>query len=100
MIVIMEKRHVYMCNHSRADQISWRVNGGVLGVEIFPLNITSNITLLPGGGSIHTLTIGGRFEHNETTVVCSAAFNDGSVPELTPPVMFQIQGQFHFDMYH
>ena len=93
MIVTMKQRHTYTCNHSQADRIFWRVNGGVLGIENFFPNVTEGIISLPGGDKVYTLTIGGLSEHNETTIECSAVFDDGSLPELTPSVTFLIQGQ-------
>ena len=97
-IVTMEERHVYICNHSQTDQISWRVNGSLLNVDIFPLNVATDIILLPGGGRVYTLTIGGLPEHNETTIRCSATFSDRTPLKVTPQVIFLIQGQFHISM--
>ena len=97
MIVTMEERHVYMCNHSQADRIFWRVNDGVLGSEVDPPNVATEPISLPGGGRVYTLTIGGLPEHNETSIQCSAAFDDESIPEqVTPKVTFLIQGQLYF----
>ena len=47
---------------------------------------------LPNGHILHTLTIGGPPEHNETTIQCVAEFMDRSVEE-TPVVTFLMQGQ-------
>ena len=94
MIVTMEKRHVYMCNHSQTNSISWRVNSSSLNVDIFPPNAATETISLPGGGRVYTLTIGGLPEHNETTIQCLATFSNGSSPDVTPPVTFLIQGQF------
>ena len=100
----MKQRHTYMCNHSQTDRILWRVNGGVLGVEIFLLNVATDIISLPGGGRVYTLTIGGLLEHNETNIQCIAAVDDGSTLEMTPPVTFLIQGQLYLQsdsyIYH
>ena len=95
MIVTMEEQHVYICNHSATDRISWRVNGSVLNHEIFPKNITSDSISLPEGGRIHKLTIGGHSEHNGTTIQCSAVFVNGSIPEVIHMVAFYTQGQLH-----
>ena len=97
MILTTEERHVYMCNHSETDKISWRVNDKVLGIETF-LNFTSGIISLPGGGRVYTLTVRGLPEHNETTIQCSAAFSDGSLPDVTPPVTLLTQGRFSVSM--
>ena len=84
-----------MCIRDRTDIVSWRVNGRVLGVEIFPINVTFASISLPGGGTVYTLTIGGLIEHNETTIQCSAVFDEESLREVTPPVTFLIQGQLY-----
>ena len=82
---------MYMCGHSQTDDISWRVNGKVFGVEIRPPNITSGT--VPGdGGTVHTLTVGGISENNGITIQCSALLADGRL-ETTLPVDFLIQGQ-------
>ena len=95
----MEERHVYMCNHSATDKISWRVNGRVLGIDISPLNVTSDIISLPGGGRVSTLTIGGLPEHNETTIRCAAIFDNRSIPVVSPNVNLLIQGLYAFAKY-
>ena len=95
MIVAMEERHVFMCNHSATDRISWRVNGRVVGVDSFFLNVTTDIILLSDGGTASTLTIGGLSEHNETTVQCTAMFADSrSIPVVSPSVTFLMQGLY------
>ena len=94
MIVAMEERHVFMCNHSATDAISWRVNGRVLGVDIFPLNVTTDSISLRGGGRVSTLIIEGLPEHNETTIRCAAIFDDRSIPVVSPSVTFLIQGLY------
>ena len=60
-------------------------------VEIFPVGINSVTLQLPGGGRVYTLEIGGRLEHNDTTIQCSARLSDGSIV-TTPSVLFLIQG--------
>ena len=94
MIVAIEERHVFMCNHSEADVISWRINDRVLDVDIFPLNVTTDIISLPGGGRVSTLIIEGLPEHNETTIRCAAIFDDRSIPVVSPSVIFLIQGMY------
>ena len=91
MVVTMEERHTYMCNHSQTNRISWRVKDGVLGIETF-LNVTTDIISVSGGGRVYILTIGGLPEHNETTIQCTAAVSDGSRPDMTPSAIFLIQG--------
>ena len=80
-----------MCNHSETNNIFWRVNGSRLNVEIFPIGIVTNTRQLFGGGRVFTLTIGGRLEHNATTIHCSARLSDGSTM-TTPSVLFLMQG--------
>ena len=94
LIVTVEERHVYMCNHSETINIFWRVNGSILNVEIFPIDIVANTLPLPGGGRVYTLEIGGRLEHNATTIQCSARLSDGS-EVTTPSVFFLIQGTLY-----
>ena len=91
MIATFEDKHVYMCNHSGTESVTWRVNGSVLNVEIFPLEIVSNLIPLPGGRRVSTLTVGGHPEHNETTIQCSAQLESGPTM-MTPSVTFLIQG--------
>ena len=91
LIVTMEERHVYMCNHSETNNIFWRVNGSILNVEIFPIEIDASTRQLPDGGRVYTLEIGGRLEHNATTIQCSARLSSGSTV-TTPSVSFFIQG--------
>ena len=91
LIVTMEERHVYMCNHSETINIFWRVNGSRLNVEIFPIEIDVHTLQLPGGGRVYILTIGGRPDHNVTTIQCSARLSSGS-EVMTPSVSFFMQG--------
>ena len=68
--VTLKETHVYTCNHSETERISWRVNDSVSNDEIFPPQITPNIIAFPDGGRVYALTIiGGRPEHNATTYV-------------------------------
>ena len=91
LIVTMEERHVYMCNNSETINIFWRINGSRLNVEIFPNGIIPVTLELPGGVRVYTLEIGGRLEHNATTIQCSARLSGGS-EVTTPSVSFFIQG--------
>ena len=93
LIVTMEERHVYMCNHSETINIIWRVNGSIPNAEIFPTDINIVALDLPGGGRVSTLEIGGRLEHNATTIQCSARLSDGS-EVMTPSVFFFVQGTY------
>ena len=70
----------------------WRVNGSELGGDEFWIGIVTHTVDLPhGDGRVYTLTIGGRLEHNTTTIQCSARLSDGSTV-TTPSVSFFIQG--------
>ena len=91
LIVTMEERHVYMCNHSETINIFWRVNGSILNFEIFLIEVAIAALQLPGGGRVSTLTIGGRLRHNATTIQCSARLSDGFIV-TTPSVLFLMQG--------
>ena len=83
LIVTMEERHVYMCNHSETTILFWTVNGSILNFEIFPIEIDASTRQLPGSSRVYTLEIGGRLDHNRTTIQCSARLSDGS--EVTTP---------------
>ena len=93
-IVTLEETHTYRCNHTQTDRISWQVNGSRLNVEIFPLNIATEIIQLPDGSRVYTLTIGSLSEHNDTTIQCIAQIDDGSIREATSIVKFLIQGTY------
>ena len=90
--VTSTERHVYMCNHSKTNYIIWRVNGSIPNVEIFPLEMPVRTIPLPNGGRVYTLEIGGRPEHNETTIQCSAILGGGSTVKTTPSMSFFMQG--------
>ena len=91
MIVTLKDRHVYMCNHSETERITWRVNGSLLNVDIFSPGIDPTIIAFPDGGRVYTLTIGGRAEHNGTTIQCLAQLEGGSTM-MSKSVIFLIQG--------
>ena len=93
LIVTMEERHVYLCNHSETINVFWRVNGSRLRIDIFSVGIDDGIDSLPGGGRVYTLEIGGRLDHNATTIQCSARLSDGS-EVMSPSVLFLIQGTY------
>ena len=92
LTVTADERHVYMCNHSETIEVSWRVNGSRLYDEIFPTEISINIVPVgPLGNRVTTLEIGGRPEHNNTTIQCLAKLTNGSTV-MTSNVSFFIQG--------
>ena len=92
MIVTLEEKHTYKCNHSETNQISWRVNDNLLDTEIFFVGIVNDTVTYPDGAQEYTLTIGGLRQHNGTKIQCTASFDDGSPPQHTPAVTFLIQG--------
>ena len=92
VIVTIEERYEYRCNHSQTIMINWRVNSSDLGIETIPQKVDTSVVSFPNGGKVYTLTIGGLFEHNETTIQCIASFDDGSTPVMTPIVSFYTQG--------
>ena len=96
MVVSLEEIYTYMCNNSKTNRIYWRINNSRLSVDIFPAKIDPVIIPLTDGFTLHTLTIGGLPEHNETMIQCVAEFIDSSVEE-TQVVTFLIQGQL-FDL--
>ena len=63
-------------------------------VEIFPIGIVPETLELPGNNRVSILTIGGRLEHNATTIQCSGRLSDGS-EVTTPSVLFLMQGTYH-----
>ena len=64
----------------------------MLWIEIFPQSFYDSIIPFPDSSRLYTLTIGGRPEHNSTTIQCVASFSNGSNPEVTPVALFLIQG--------
>ena len=80
-----------MCNHSETINVFWRLNGSRLRVEIFPVGIDDDIHELPDGGRVYTLEIGGRLEHNATSIQCLAQLADGSTVMMAS-VLFFLQG--------
>ena len=61
-------------------------------METIPKKVDTSVVSFPNGDKVYTLTIGGLFEHNETTIQCTASFDDGSIPVMTPIVLFYTQG--------
>ena len=96
VIVTLEERYTYKCNNSETNRIYWRVNNSRLSVDIFPVKIIPDIITLPNDHTLHTLTIRGLPEHNETAIQYVADFMDRSVEE-TPLIIFLMQGQL-FDL--
>ena len=93
MVVTLDEQHTYKCSHSTADGITWRVNDRVLGVEIFTTpGIVYTDTRSHPDDTVYTLTIIALPQNNETTIQCTAAFDEGA-PQDTPIVTFLIQGK-------
>ena len=99
MIVSLGDRLNYMCKHSETERITWRVNGSLLNVEIFPTDIIQNNLRLPNGSRVSTLTIGGLPEHNVTTIQCAARLMNGSTV-VTSNVTFYIEGNILYVSPH
>ena len=95
-MVTLEETYTYRCNHSRTNLTNWRVNGHILDAEINITGINHTVISYPDGALVNTLTIGGPYQHNRTTIQCIAAFRDGSSPDMSPNVTLLIQGQFSF----
>ena len=94
MIMTIEERYEYRCNHSQKSRIIyWRINGNDVDIRNISQNLDATVILFPNGNKVYTLTIGGLVEHNETTVQCIASFDDGSNPVMTKTALFLIQGQ-------
>ena len=94
MIVTIEERYEYRCNHSQTSRIiNWKINGSVVGIRNISQSVDTSILSFPNGDKVYTLTIGGLLEHNETTVQCIATLDDGSNPVETQTVLFLMQGQ-------
>ena len=92
MVVTQDGLHTYMCSHSTAGRISWRVNDEVLGVDtqftVPGIEYTDSIS--HPYDSVYTLTIRALLQNNDTTIQCSAA--GSSSAQRTPIVTFLIQG--------
>ena len=94
MVVTLDGLHTYMCSHSTAGRITWRVNDEVLGVDISTISgIEYTDSISHPYDSVYTLTIRALLQNNETTIQCSAAFLDRSHSQRTPVVTFLIQGR-------
>ena len=68
MIVTIEERYEYRCNHSQTTRIiNWRINGSDLGIRNVSQNVDTFVVKFPNDNKIYTLMNGGIFKHNETT---------------------------------
>ena len=94
IIVTPNEQHTYLCSHSAADRITWRVNDVVLGLEVLtiPVGIEYTDSISHPDDAIYTLTIRALPQHNETTIQCTVSFHNGSL-QRSPMVTFLIQGQ-------
>ena len=105
-IVTPNEQHTYLCSHYAADRTTWRVNDGVLGLEILTIpGIEYTDSISHPMDAIYTLTIRALPQHNEITIQCTVAFHNGSF-QCLPTVTFLIQGYYmslisiHFDSKH
>ena len=93
MVVTMREQHTYKCSHFTASRITWRVNDRVLGVEISAIpGIEYTDTFSHPDDSIFTLQVSALSRNNETSIQCTAAFDDGP-PQRSPMATFLIQGK-------
>ena len=61
-----------------------------MNIRDIPVGVSPSTNRSSDGSVTYTLTIGGLYEHNGTTIQCVA----GMPPVVTPTVKFLIQGKF------
>ena len=81
--VFVEETAMFRCRHSMTDTIEWMINGSRLSTDN-PMPGISNGTMMESGNMVHTLTITGEVEYDNTSVVARALLPDGSVDDSTP----------------
>ena len=74
---------MFRCRHSMTDTIEWIINGNRLSTDN-PMPGISNGTMMESGNMVHTLSIIGRDNNNNTKVVARADLPDGSHEDSTP----------------
>ena len=83
----------FVCKHTNADFVGWRINGTSVGNTVtFPNNIHTTVMTDTDGIAVHTLTIEAQSEYNETIVDCVALSLNPSGSEFSPNVTLRIQG--------
>lgn len=92
LIVTLDERHTYYCQHSKTKRVSWQLNS--TSSNFIPVGISIGSSGTTDGGIVDTLTIGGEVEHNKTTIQCAAELN-GRVT-MSPQVIFLLQGLLIF----
>ena len=83
---------MFRCRHSMTDTIEWIINGTSLSTD-HPLPGISNGTMMESGNMVHTLSITGRVDYDNTEVVARAVLSDGSHEDSTPIAI--LQGSWH-----
>ena len=74
---------MFRCRHSMTDAIEWIINGNILRTDNPMPGIVPG-TMIESGNMVHTLSITGRVDYDNTEVVARAVLSDGSVEDSTP----------------
>lgn len=83
---------IFLCQHSTADGIGWKMNGTILNSISLP-NITVTSNPLPDGGVLYKLIISAHQVFNTTLFTCVATFLDlGYSTVETLPAILLLQG--------
>ena len=88
--VVQGRKARFVCQHSTADAIGWRLNGTTFLDRSLEGVSASSASL--AGGVLNTLTIVAHPEYNQTRIGCVAFFDTGSPIEVTDTVVLIIQG--------
>ena len=70
------------------DTIEWIIDGTRLTTDN-PMPGISNGTMMESGNMVHTLSITGRVDYDNTEVVARAVLPDGSFEDSTPIAILQ-----------
>ena len=82
----------FVCQHSTADGIGWKINGTILNSVSLP-NITVTSSHLPDGGVLYKLIIIAHQTYNMTTFTCVATFLDLELSTMESfPATLLLQG--------
>ena len=73
----------FECEHSSANHIGWRIDGSNQTVN------STSIRMSESGRMVHTLSIMGTLDKNETEVVARAMFLDNSFEDSEPAAMLR-----------
>ena len=86
--VFVGETAMFRCRHSMTDAIEWMINGTTLTTDNTMPGI-SNGTIMESGNIVHTLSITGRVDYDNTEVVARADLPDGSFEDSTPIAILQ-----------